>query len=760
VANDVVFRLLAETEKARREIEAFRKTTEKEIGRSQKSLDSITKQTSGVALAFASLAGNLGAAAITRGLSTISGAVQSFGLEAFRAGQLFEDLQTKLVTLTGNTAEANKLFAELKAFSAGTPFQLPDLTTAASTLLAFGVATDDVTESLSRVAEVSAASGKPVNDLAVIFGQVRAAGKLTGERLNQLAESQVNIAPAIAKTLNITESEVRDFVSKGKVSFEEFEQAFISLSQEGGIAFNGLVRASLTFSGATSTLGDNLTIFQGTIGQIFTSSEEVKGSLAGFSAVFQELTRIVDENKAGIQEFIANAAGRLPELFGFVGDSIIFVNDVLANFEKFSNIAGAAFFGFAALVVENVRTILSGASALAGAFNIELPGLDGAIKGLEEFRDAAAGTAEANINELEKISESQRSFEETVTQVTDRTTMAFVTATEEFKKAASEQAEADSQLLEKRKENAAEAVAIDQNRLNQARQLAEGLGSVELLEARFEKENELLRFALEQELITRAEFAELRVQQATDQASKLAAVELQFDSQLEAAKDANAILAINREKAIIDARLKEAARGSIEEQKLLKRREQLDIQSARARLNIAGAFFGNLQTLAQGENKQLFEVAKAANTANAIINTALAVTSALATPPFPLGLALASVAAVQGAVQIKTIQAQKFQQGITEIPRGFENDTLPAFLSTGERVVDADTNTDLKAFLASVGSASGETESQTSNEVVTILDEILGELQGQSTEIVVSIGNNEIIREVRDGLRAGGTLAV
>lgn len=53
-----------------------------------------------------------------------------------------------------------------------------------------------------------------------------------------------------------------------------------------------------------------------------------------------------------------------------------------------------------------------------------------------------------------------------------------------------------------------------------------------------------------------------------------------------------------------------------------------------------------------------------------------------------------------------------FAKGITEIPSGFPNDSFNAGLTSGERVVDADTNTDLKAFLkaansGAMGGASG-----------------------------------------------------
>ena len=86
------------------------------------------------------------------------------------------------------------------------------------------------------------------------------------------------------------------------------------------------------------------------------------------------------------------------------------------------------------------------------------------------------------------------------------------------------------------------------------------------------------------------------------------------------------------------------------------RKRQIELD----RLSAMSQLFGNLATLMQSENRKLFEIGKAAAIAQAIVNTATAVTNALAVPPFPLGLALAVTAGVAGAVQIATIQTQKF----------------------------------------------------------------------------------------------------
>jgi SLT domain-containing protein len=60
------------------------------------------------------------------------------------------------------------------------------------------------------------------------------------------------------------------------------------------------------------------------------------------------------------------------------------------------------------------------------------------------------------------------------------------------------------------------------------------------------------------------------------------------------------------------------------------------------------------------QNKKAFEAAKAFNIANAIMNTYMAATKALATYPFPFGLVAAAAAVGAGLAQVAQIRAQSY----------------------------------------------------------------------------------------------------
>lgn len=81
---------------------------------------------------------------------------------------------------------------------------------------------------------------------------------------------------------------------------------------------------------------------------------------------------------------------------------------------------------------------------------------------------------------------------------------------------------------------------------------------------------------------------------------------------------------------------------------------------------------------------------KLASIFSATVNTAAAITNALATPPFPVGVALASLAAASGAAQLAAIQAQPLPQfaagGIVPGPPSNTDNTL-ALVRSGEEII-------------------------------------------------------------------------
>ncbi len=170
-----------------------------------------------------------------------------------------ESLKIRMDVLVGDPAKATKLIEQLKTSAANTPLEFGDMAAAATQLLAFGEATEQVNETLLRVGDISTGVSAPIGEIAEIYGKARVQGTLFAEDINQLTGRGIPVIGEFAKILGVSEGEVKKLASEGKVTFPMLEQAFKNLTGEGG-RFEGMMsRQSLTVAGKMSTLKDAIT---------------------------------------------------------------------------------------------------------------------------------------------------------------------------------------------------------------------------------------------------------------------------------------------------------------------------------------------------------------------------------------------------------------------------------------------------------------------------------------------------------------------
>jgi len=225
-----------------------------------------------------------------------------------------EQLGVSFKTILGSGEAAKGLLTELESFAASTPFQFPELANAAKSLAAFGVAGDDIVPTLQRVGDVSAGVGASVGEIAEIYGKARVQGRLFAEDINQLTGRGIPIIQELAKQFGVAESEVKSLVESGQVDFGNLEQAFVSLTSEGG-KFFGLTQAqSETTAGKLSTLADNATAAGGQFIEVLLPSLEktvdvASGVAGGLADMDPGLRALVVQGGLGSAALIPLTAG-------------------------------------------------------------------------------------------------------------------------------------------------------------------------------------------------------------------------------------------------------------------------------------------------------------------------------------------------------------------------------------------------------------------------------------------------------------------
>lgn len=187
----------------------------------------------------------------------------------------FQQLEIAFETMLGSKAKADKLFAQVVQLAATTPFDLKSVATGAKQLLAYGVASEEISGTLTRLGDIAAGLSIPLNDLTYLYGTTKTQGRLFAQDLNQFVQRGIPLIKLLADQFKVAESEVRGLVEQGKVGFPEVEKAINTLTESGGMFAGLMEKQSKSLTGLYSN-------FQDAVEQAFNKiGKEQEGILAG-----------------------------------------------------------------------------------------------------------------------------------------------------------------------------------------------------------------------------------------------------------------------------------------------------------------------------------------------------------------------------------------------------------------------------------------------------------------------------------------------
>lgn len=218
-----------------------------------------------------------------------------------------ESQQVAFKTMLGDAEKARAVMSDVTKFAAETPYELPELTGATKKMLAFGSSDKTVVNELRMIGDVASGVTAPIGEIAEIYGKARVQGRLFAEDVNQFTGRGIPIIQELAKQFGVSDGQVKKLVEDGKVGFPALEQAFQSMTGEGGKFHDMMKEQSKTGAGLWSTLMDN-----------------IKG---GFRGLGEAMLPGVKKVMTALIELTGDVSGG----FGGVKDAIASVSDWLGD---------------------------------------------------------------------------------------------------------------------------------------------------------------------------------------------------------------------------------------------------------------------------------------------------------------------------------------------------------------------------------------------------------------------------------------------
>ena len=211
---------------------------------------------------------DLASSAIKAAVSTVVDGAKKMVSAGLEYNQAMEGYVTNFTTMLGGSSEAaNGMVGSLQKLASATPLAMSDLAGGAQTLLAFGVASDNVSGTLQRLGDISLGNADKMQSLARAYGKATAQGKLTGETVQMMIDVGWNPLIDICDQTGESMEDVQKRMAAGSISAEELTQAVNHATDAGGKFAGGMEAASKTVAGLTSTLQDNVNAMLGKLMQ-------------------------------------------------------------------------------------------------------------------------------------------------------------------------------------------------------------------------------------------------------------------------------------------------------------------------------------------------------------------------------------------------------------------------------------------------------------------------------------------------------------
>lgn len=213
---------------------------------------------------FSRLGGALATAVRTVSTLTV-GAIGAAGAVGLSTAARMEQAEIGFTTMLGSAQKAQTFLANLSAFAAKTPFEFPELQTAASSLISVGISADKVIPIMTSLGNATSGMGtgsEGIKRATVALQQMNAAGRITGEDLNQLRDAGIPVFDLLAAATRKSKEEVAALAQKGKLGKEELTQLMAALESGKGLErFDGLMqKQSASLTGLVSTLKDTFSV--------------------------------------------------------------------------------------------------------------------------------------------------------------------------------------------------------------------------------------------------------------------------------------------------------------------------------------------------------------------------------------------------------------------------------------------------------------------------------------------------------------------
>lgn len=323
------------------------------------------------------------------GISFGVAGLKSFGSELINVYGEMQMLQSSFEVLLGGKGVSG-FTEELKKFAVESPLSLTGVSTAAQTLLGFGVASDKIMPTIRQIGDISMGNEEKFKSLTLAFAQMSATGKLMGQDLLQMINAGFNPLMTISEKTGKSIGELKKDMEAGSISSDMVADAFRSATSEGGKFYGMTQKQAEGINGLKAQLQGGLQDAYNKIGE--SQNELISGGY--------KLSISLVEN----YEAVGKAIAGLITTYGVYKAAVVFATAAESGWNTVQLITYNRL-----LLVEKAQKLLN-ATMLANPYVLTATAIVGLIVTIWALNDAttAQESAQTNLNKIIDDSKSKK----------------------------------------------------------------------------------------------------------------------------------------------------------------------------------------------------------------------------------------------------------------------------------------------------------------------------------------------------------------
>ncbi|HBK5830977.1 TPA: tape measure protein, partial [Enterococcus faecium] len=208
-----------------------------------------------------------------------------------------------------------------------------------------------------------------VNEAVIQLSQSFSNGKVDAQTWNSMINAQLGpTLSAIAKKMGITMGDLKEGLSQGKISVEEFQNQLIEMDTKGGGGLKSLSQiAKDSTKGIKTSIQNAKTAVTRGVGEVIEGLNKalVDSDLGGFKG-------IIDKVGSSMESFLKVIAANIPT-------AVSFLSNLFNEIQKFGS------------ALKFMMPFLVPAATAFGAFMFQLKGIPAIIKSFNNFKNAIIG---------------------------------------------------------------------------------------------------------------------------------------------------------------------------------------------------------------------------------------------------------------------------------------------------------------------------------------------------------------------------------